>query len=98
MTEEGLYTQGAEARGICWRDGMTDAERLLVNGRAFWRNERLERERQRYRGAQQREGMKEAPRDAAGEESLVEWARRVKAEKEAADGKRRGEGGRRPGE
>ena len=42
--------------------------------------------------------MKEAPRDAAGEESLVEWARRVKAEKEAADGKRRGEGGRRPGE
>ena len=98
MTEEALYTQGAEARGICWRDGMTDAERLLVNGRAFWRNERLERERQRYRGAQQREGMKEAPREAAGEESLVEWARRVKAEKEAADGKRRGEGGRRPGE
>ena len=99
MTEDGVYTGGAEARGICWRDGLTDAERLLVNGRAFWQ------EQQQQETVKEEEEMQlgatpgRAPEAEAGEEDLVEWARRIKAEKEAADGKRPDDGrGRRPGE
>ena len=71
MTEDGVHVSGAEARGVCWRDGLTDAERLLVNGRAFWEQQHMQQQGEEdtsQNNSQPQEGEE-------GAESLQAWAR-----------------------
>jgi hypothetical protein len=77
---EKLYAADSMERGMCWRGGLTDAERLLVNGRAFW-------EAEATKGGQ---SQPEKPVEEESE-SLLEWAKRVKEAKSAAEPTRPGE-------